>query len=137
MAANGQCACGAVRFRVRATLRDVANCHCDPCRRITGHFMAATATATEALDIDDETSLQWYDRTETVAYGFCRICGSTLFWRDATNPGQISIAAGTLNTPTGLTTSMAIFVADASDYHRLDHQIRSVDGDSAIGLSDD
>ena len=33
---------------------------------------------------------------------------------------RYSVAAGTLDPPTGLSTVHALFVADASDYHRLD-----------------
>ena len=40
---SGGCACGGVRYRLDAPPRAGVNCHCEPCRRITGHFMAATA----------------------------------------------------------------------------------------------
>ena len=53
-------------------------------------------------------------------YGFCGTCGSTLFWRAEELPDWISIAAGTLDPPTGLTTESAWWTREASDYHRLD-----------------
>src|SRR5206468_9902663 len=33
---TGGCFCGAVRYRVSATTRDVSHCHCSICRRTTG-----------------------------------------------------------------------------------------------------
>jgi hypothetical protein len=33
---SGGCQCGALRYQFRATLRDIAHCHCSICRRTTG-----------------------------------------------------------------------------------------------------
>ena len=81
--------------------------------------MAATSVSSDDIEVRG-TSLRWYDATETVQYGFCGVCGSTMFWRAADKPQTIAIAAGTLDPPTGLVTVAALFVDDASDYHELD-----------------
>jgi len=68
-----------------------------------------------------------------VAYGFCQQCGSSLFWKViAVPPGEseqkldhIAIWAGTLDPPTGLSTELAIYAEDASDYHTLDTSIET------------
>nr|WP_268951187.1 GFA family protein [Phycicoccus flavus] len=95
------------------------NCHCERCRRVTGHFMAAGQVRDDALVVTDPGAVAWWEAAPGVRYGFCPICGSTLFWRAGAR-GLTSIAAGTLDPPTGLTTTTAWYVADASDYHRLD-----------------
>ncbi len=128
MTATGRCLCGGVTFEVEGALRDVIDCHCVRCRRHTGHFMAATAVAVDDLVITGDT-LRWYAATDSVAYGFCGHCGSTLFWRAADKPESISVAAGTLDPPTGLRTVAALFTADASDYQRLDDTIDHHDYD--------
>ena len=135
MSASGSCACGGVRYRVQGALRSVANCHCEPCRRITGHFMAATATNLDDLHVDLDETLRWYQSTPTVQYGFCGRCGSTLFWRASGKPRHVSIAAGTLDQPTGLDTTIAIHAAEAGDYHRLDTRLETHPGD--VPLSTD
>ncbi len=122
MTGSGSCLCGGVTYEVDGPLRDVVNCHCDRCRRHTGHFMAATSASTTDVRFLGE-SLRWYDATREVQYGFCTTCGSTLFWRSSDKPDRISIAAGTLDTPTGLSTATALFVDDASDYHVLDEAL--------------
>ena len=89
--------------------------------------MAATSARVADLSVDDpECLLQWWAPTEAVGYGFCSRCGSTLFWKSSDRPDVWSIAAGTLDQPTGLSTTTALFVAEASDYHRLDHQLREI-----------
>ena len=126
--ATGRCLCGGVTFEVDGALRDVIDCHCVRCRRHTGHFMAATAAHPDHVTITGE-QLRWYDATSTVQYGFCGECGSTLFWRATDKPDSLSIAAGTLDPPTGLKTTAALFTAAASDYHRLDDTIDHYDYD--------
>jgi hypothetical protein len=113
---SGRCLCGAVTYRVTGPLRDVTDCHCERCRRFTGHHMAASAASVADLHIDDPAGrLTWHD-VPGAAYGFCRTCGSSLFWRADSDPAQMSICAGTLDTPTGLTTVEAWWTAQASDY---------------------
>lgn len=137
MTSTGGCACGQIRYHVDAELRSVANCHCEPCRRITGHFMAATATNASALRVDSDETLRWYERTPTIDYGFCSHCGSTLFWRASDKPGHVSITAGSLDQPTGLTTTVALFGASAADYHELDLSIETFPADRNLGAADD
>ena len=126
MTTTGRCACGEVRFKVDGPLRPVINCHCHRCRQWTGHFMAATQAAVDDITIDrGAAAVSWWvpEEEPDVAYGFCSQCGSSLFWRTSSNPDRHSIAAGTLDPPTGLTTDHALFVAGASDYHRLDDKL--------------
>ena len=55
--ARGRCACGAVGLTVDGPLRPVTNCHCDRCRRITGHFLAATSAAVADLTVSDPDAM--------------------------------------------------------------------------------
>jgi hypothetical protein len=119
---SGRCLCGAVSFEIDGPLRDVSVCHCVECRRWHGHVGAYTSAAREAVRIGSDSALRWVDSPESDAgarRGFCGDCGSSLFWEV---PGRetISIAAGTLDPPTGLSTVKRIYTADASDYYELD-----------------
>ena len=49
---------------------------------------------------------------------FARACGSTLFWQGK-GLDYIAIAAGTLDTPSGLKMDGHIFCADKGDYYEL------------------
>lgn len=133
---RGGCACQGVRYVIDGPARSVANCHCEPCRRITGHHMAATAADVEHVRFESDSTLRWYDSTATVQYGFCATCGSTLFWRASDKPTHLSITAGTLDQPTGLTTTISLFGAEAGDYHRLDDSVDTFPGDRQLGSGD-
>lgn len=115
---TGGCHCGAVRYTVTGPLRDVIYCHCTQCRRQTGHFVAATRVADDALEINGADELTWYAASSDAKRGFCRHCGSLLFWK-AEGSDMTSIMAGSLDLPTGLTASHHIFAADKGDYYEL------------------
>ena len=79
--------------------------------------MAATSAEVDHLVLTAEHTLRWYEASAGVFYGFCSVCGATLFWRNDDEPHRWSIAAGTLDPPTGLETTLSIWAAEASDYH--------------------
>jgi hypothetical protein len=114
---DGGCDCGGVRYRIEGARRDVWNCHCGRCRRITGHYLAATACTPDALAFTADATLRWYEPADLVFYGFCSNCGSTLFWKCGAQPDHISVAAGTLDDTSGLTTTRAWWAAEHQPYH--------------------
>jgi hypothetical protein len=115
--ASGGCLCGRVRYRVRGELRDVVFCHCSRCRRTHGHVGAYTACAREDLELADAGTLRWFE-LDGSRRGFCAGCGASLFW-DREGRATVSVAAGTLDEPTGLRPLRHIFVADAGDYYEI------------------
>jgi hypothetical protein len=115
---RGGCLCGAVRYRVDGLLRDVIACHCTQCRRQSGHFGAYTSTPLDRFSMERETTLSWYRSSASAQRGFCRVCGSNLFWRQTGAP-DISIAAGTLDGPTGLSIAEHIFFTNKGDYYEI------------------
>lgn len=115
---TGHCLCGAVRFRTVGKLRDVIACHCTQCRRQSGHFYAATNVNDEGLTVEGGDNVTWYRASETASRGFCRTCGSALFWK-ADGLDYTSIMAGTFDQPTGLKIGVHIFCADKGDYYEI------------------
>jgi len=127
--ARGRCLCGGVRFEVHGPLRPVIYCHCTMCRRSGGHFAAATACAREHLRLLSAESLRWFQSSGIARRGFCGTCGSQLFWEPA-HRRYISIWAGTLDTPTGLTAGEHIYVGDKGDYYEIRDGLPQQAGDS-------
>jgi hypothetical protein len=119
--ATGRCLCGAVTYEVRGPLRDVILCHCVECRRWSGYAGAFSATRVEDLMISDATSLRWIDSPDSARHarrGFCTTCGSSLFWQ-AAGADRVSIAAGTLDHPTGLRFAAHIYTHQVGDWDEL------------------
>ena len=111
--AQGGCLCGAVTYRVSGPLRPVIACHCQQCRKTSGHHVAATSAARSDIEIAGQVT--WFQSSDTARRGFCGTCGSNLFWD---GPGShLAIFAGTFDAPTGLRLSAHIFCADKGDYY--------------------
>jgi hypothetical protein len=118
MSASGGCLCGGVRYEVNGPLRDVLVCHCARCRRTHGHVAAYTRCADSDLVLLAAGGLCWY-HADGRARGFCGGCGASLFWR-RDGAQQTSIAAGTLDPPTGLRTIAHIYTASRGDYYEIE-----------------
>lgn len=116
---TGSCACGAVTYTVVGELTDVIACHCETCRRTSGYYWGATHADKDALTIHNSNALTWWQSSDIARRGFCKHCGSSLFYSRHEAP-YIAIAPGTLNDAPNLSTHMHIFCAEAGSYYHLD-----------------
>ena len=133
-ARQGGCLCGAVRYEVRGPMRGVVNCHCDMCRRLHGAFGAYTKVENIALSLVSESGLAWFASSGQARRGFCCTCGASLFWQPS-GAQTTSIAAGTLDPPSGLVTIGHIFTAEKGDFYDIPDDLKQFPG-SAGGKMD-
>ena len=112
---HGSCLCGAVVFEALPD-RCFVDCHCSQCRKQSGHFWAATSAGHDNFRLLKDDGLAWYDASPAARRGFCRFCGSFLFWQPR-GENRISIGGGVFDTSTGLTIGEALFEEDAGDYY--------------------
>ena len=113
---TGRCLCGAVSYRVTGPLRNVIYCHCEQCRRTSGHYVAASAAANADLVIEERSGLAWYASSDAAERGFCKVCGSSLFWRQHAEDFT-SICAGSLDRSDAVQAERHIFVASKGAYY--------------------
>ena len=118
---KGQCMCGAVHYEVHGPIRNVIACHCRECRRASGHYVAASAAHPEDLVITKDGGLQWYEGTKSIRRGFCKKCGSTLFF-DHGRDYPTGIAAGSLERSSDVRISAHIWTEEKGDYYDIDDQ---------------
>jgi len=126
---SGGCLCGAVRYRVSGAMRDVVACHCGQCQRSHGNFAAFSACDHDQLAFDEERGLAWYQSSETAKRGFCRDCGSSLFWKPDF-ADYIAVAAGSLDQPSGLKLAKHIFTGDKPDWYEINDGLPQLEGSS-------
>jgi hypothetical protein len=126
---TGSCLCGDVRYRVTGPLRDIIACHCTQCRRTTGHYLTATAVRMKNFHLTECAGLKWYRATPTARRGFCRSCGSSLFWAPESDT-HISIVTASLDDTSGLKLAAHIFVGAKGSYYELDPDIPVFEGNS-------
>ena len=133
---TGGCLCGAVRYEVHGALRDVVNCHCGMCQRLHGNYGPHSKATKQEITVTESSGLTWYQTSSVARRGFCRICGSQLFWEpfelDATG-----IVAGCLDSPTGLKTIGHIFVDDKPEFYDILDDLPKFDASSRGELPGD
>ncbi|KAA0697604.1 GFA family protein [Neorhizobium sp. P12A] len=119
---TGSCLCGAVRFRAYGQLREVVACHCSQCRKQTGLYYAATNVSIDKLAIEGDESITWYRASSFARRGFCKTCGSALFWQ-AEGADEISLMAGLFDQPSDLKIAYHIYCADKGDFYEISDEL--------------
>ena len=113
----GSCMCGEVRYEARGELRPICLCHCTMCRKASGHYTAATAVPTDKLTISGD-SFTWFKSSDYAERGFCKTCGSSLFFRPF-GKDRTSIFVGSIDGDTELKAVSQIWCEDKGDYYDL------------------
>jgi hypothetical protein len=95
---TGGCQCGAVRYALYAEPTNPHVCHCRMCQKAFGNYFAPLA----GVPLND---LAWtrgtpgiFKSSEAVERGFCRDCGTPLFFRYV-GRNRISVSLGSLDEP--------------------------------------
>ncbi len=108
---TGGCLCGAVRYALETEPDHVDYCHCAMCARFGGPMGLEVPPG--GISWEGEEQIQTHASSEWAERGFCKVCGSSLFWRmTAEGPGQgmISLNAGTLDDRNGLPLKTEIYI---------------------------
>jgi hypothetical protein len=98
---TGRCLCGAVHFEVTGPTMWCAHCHCSLCRRAHGAaFVTWFGVPSKQFRFTDgEDEVGWYSSTSEARRGFCRTCGSTLFFTSDRWAGETHIALAHMDGP--------------------------------------
>lgn len=95
---TGSCLCGVVRYRAEGPVERASHCYCTMCQKQHGAAAGSYANVASAgLVVEQGADLVIeYASSAHGRRGFCRVCGSTLFWRSTDSPEQIAVTLGTL-----------------------------------------
>lgn len=129
---SGRCLCGAVTFTADVAKRDVDVCHCSMCRRWTaGPFIGLMHQGAVAFEGADNIGV--YKSSEWGERAFCKVCGTSLFWR-LTGADTYSFSAGVLDDQTGIQLTMQIFIEEKPDYYDFANDTPRLTGAEAMAL---
>ena len=73
------------------------------------------------FSVTQARGLKWYDSSDFAKRGFCKDCGSALFWDGGDD--KIYISIGSLDQPTGLQLASHIFVDEKADYYEIEDEL--------------
>lgn len=111
MSIEGGCHCGRIRYRIdRTTLDDVATCHCEACRRVTGGTHVTWATVPMAAFSWIRGTPRAHASSDHARRFFCPDCGTHLALHTVRCPDSIDITVGSLDEPDRFPPSRHIWV---------------------------
>jgi hypothetical protein len=113
-----RCLCGGVAFSLPGPAGEITACHCPQCRKLSGHFAASFDADEASLEYSARETLHVFRTPGGGERGFCRTCGSSMWFRD--RDGVFSIEAGCVSGRTGGRLARHIFVGDKGDYYNIE-----------------
>ena len=112
---KGRCLCGAVRFSVEVSKKEIDCCHCSMCRR-WGGGPALSVMADGPPSFDDGTALGVYRSSAWGERVVCKTCGSSVLWRSVDGRFQ-SVPVALIGDPEDMPFAMEIFIDDKPAYY--------------------
>ncbi len=98
---EGECQCGAIRYRCTAAPFVSYTCHCVACQRLTSSaFATCIQVPAEALSVTEGSASSRERRADSgnrLGTAFCSACGSALYSSNSARPRLRSIYVGTLD----------------------------------------
>ncbi len=76
---TGSCLCGSVKFKATGVDGNHGVCHCGTCRKWSGG--PTMGVHVESLDFESEDNVTAYISSDWAERGFCKNCGTHLFYR--------------------------------------------------------
>ncbi len=129
---TGHCLCGAVRYHATMKNREISACHCSMCRRWSGGPLLIVETD-GALAFESATHVGTYRASEWGERGFCRQCGTNLFWRMQDGSHVVS-SAGTLGEAEGFALTHEIFIDEKPAYYELANATTKLTGEQVFEM---
>ncbi|NAW87348.1 GFA family protein [Photobacterium halotolerans] len=112
---SGHCLCGKVGLKSTSGALHAEACHCGMCRKWSGGPYLSVAAGTE-VSFTGEENISRFSSSEWGERGFCKHCGSHLFYF-LKPTGQYMVAAGLLDQESQLEMDQQIFIDKKPAYY--------------------
>ena len=115
---TGSCLCGAVAYEILGPMKNSLACHCSQCRKQTGSYWISSSLDDSHLKITKTDGLKWFSSSANAKRGFCKECGSNLFWKE-NGSVTTSVCLGGIDGKSDVKFNGHIFCDDAGDYYEI------------------
>ena len=129
---RGHCLCGEVRFTAKKASSHVGACHCKMCRRWGGGPFMEIDCGTD-IEFEGEDHISVFDSSEWAERGFCRNCGSHLFYRIKSS-GQHMVPVGLFEDDAGLAFEGQVFIDEKPGYYEFANQTQNLTGEELFKM---
>lgn len=123
---KGHCLCQAVTLTVTLSNRNVDACHCHMCRTWGGGPLLALESDAP-VEIDGEEHVTVYGSSDWAERGFCRHCGSHLFYR-LKEGDHYAIPVGLIDAGEAWTFTSQIFIDEKPSFYDFANETTKMTG---------
>ena len=127
---DGSCLCGEIKFVVSSPSKWCAHCHCSMCRKAHGAgYVTWIGFEQQQVEFTNgKEQLVWYPSSPGAHRGFCRKCGSTMFFRSQQWAGELHIAVACLNGELDRQPQANVYFDKHVDWMPIDDSLKEVGG---------
>ena len=123
---KGHCLCGAVYIVAAAMSTKVGVCHCGTCRRWTGGPLFSVECGSD-VSFKGQENIEVFASSDWAERGFCKKCGSHLFYR-LKQANQYIMLAGIFDNGEQLVFDHQIFIEEKPEYYRFANETHNMTG---------
>ncbi|MBC7770806.1 MAG: GFA family protein [Phycisphaerales bacterium] len=125
----GRCLCGAVRFAATPEKMTMDACHCSMCRR-WGGGPAMTVFCAD-MQFENESAVGVYPSSDWAERGFCKTCGSSLFWRTRDHK-MFTVSAHAFDNPEQFQFDVEIYIDEKPSNYAFANPTRKMTGGEVV-----
>jgi hypothetical protein len=129
---QGKCLCGAVQAVAKTMSDKVGACHCSMCRQWTGGPLLVVDCESE-VSFSGEENITVFDSSEWAERGFCKKCGSHLFYR-LKQSNQYFVSAGLLDSGAAFTFDHQVFIDEKPEYYCFSNETQNMTGAEVFAM---
>lgn len=127
---KGKCLCGSVEITVANASSDIGACHCGMCRKWSGGPLLAVDCGTD-VTISGNDNVSTFQASEWAQRGFCKQCGTHLFYKLIAN-GQYMMPAGLFEGSPEFNFDHQIFIEEKPGYYDFANQTVNLTGEQVF-----
>lgn len=126
MIGQGKCLCGAVKVTAKSVKENLGACHCSMCRKWNGGPFFAVDSGTEVV-FEGKEFIQSYNSSARAERGFCKQCGTHLFYK-LKEKKQYIVSVGLLDNITNYNFDHQIFIDEKPAYYSFANKTENMTG---------
>ncbi len=132
MSATAQCLCGAVTVEAAQCATHVGACHCSMCRQWGGGPYLAVDCGSD-VTFGGEENIERYQSSDWAERGFCRKCGTHLFYH-LKEPSKYIMTAGLFGDLEGATFDHQIFIDEKPAWYDFANATKNMTGEEVFAM---
>lgn len=122
---KASCLCGIVQMEIKSPFISASYCHCSQCRKSHGASSVAYGSILKN-DIEwlsGKKKVRCFESSEKVKRGFCKVCGSNLYYYNKDYPSHLDIPLSIIDGEPTLQPEYHIYVSSKPNWYEINDDL--------------